>query len=75
MEPLSSALIGEAVIGVDFIGGSGQVRRVTRELKGVGHAIEMVFTHTPQTASEDFELYGYIIEYEYAGESDEPQIQ
>jgi len=75
MEPLSSALIGKAVIGVDFIGGSGQVRRVTRELKGVGHAIEMVFTHTPQTASEDFELYGYIIEYEYAGESDEPQIQ
>ena len=75
MDPLSGSLIGSAIIGVNKIGGQGIVKQVTRQLKGTGHAIELVFTHAPVTDGEDFELYGFVIEYEYTGESETPETQ
>lgn len=71
MDPIAGGIIGSAINGVDLIGGQGRVKSVTRTLRGAGHSIELVFTHTPTTDVEDFELFGFVIEYEYAGESEE----
>jgi hypothetical protein len=76
MEPLSrQSVVGSAVIGVDKIGGKGIVKHVTRQMKGQGTAIEIVFTHTPVADDDDFELYGFVIDYEYAGETEQPKTQ
>lgn len=76
MEPIASqSVIGSAIIGVDKIGGQGVVKHVTRQMKGQGNAIEIVFTHTPVEDADDFELYGFVIEYEYAGETELPKAQ
>lgn len=76
MDPLQAgALIGSAIVGVDKIGTSGIVKCVTRSLRGVGAAIELVFTHTPVATDDDCEIYGFTIEYEYSGEMDQPKQQ
>lgn len=76
MSPLETgALIGSAIIGVDRIGTSGRIKHETKNLHGVGEAIELIFTHTPISDDDDCELYGFVIEYEYSGESDLPKQQ
>lgn len=76
MSPLSSgSLIGSSVIGVDRIGTSGNIKHVTRNLKGVGEGVELIFTHTPISDEDDCEIYGFVLEYEYSGETDLPKQQ
>ena len=68
-------LIGSAIVGVDRIGTNGRIKHVTKNIHGVGEAIELVFTHTPISDEDDCEIYGFVIEYEYAGETDLPKQQ
>jgi hypothetical protein len=76
MSPLPGAgVIGSAVIGVDRIGTSGVIKHVTRNLRGVGEAIELIFTHTPVSDDDDCEIYGFVLEFEYSGETDLPKQQ
>lgn len=74
-EPNSGALIGSSVIGVDYIGGGGTIIHSSRELKGVGSSIEFVVNHVPVADDDDCELFGIVIEYEFAGETFQTRSQ
>ncbi|KAB2836986.1 MAG: hypothetical protein F9K48_00370 [Candidatus Brocadia sp.] len=75
MSPSDTSVIGTAVIGTDKIQTEGSVKEVARELKGVGSSIELVFSHAPQSDEEDCEIFGFIVEYEYSGETQIPKQQ
>ena len=76
MSPLETgSLIGSAIIGVDRIGTSGVIKHVTKNLHGVGEAIELIFTHQPITDDDDCEIYGFVLEFEYSGDTDLPKQQ
>lgn len=76
MTPLTSgAIIGSAIIGVGRIGTSARIKHITKNLRGVGEAIELVFTHTPVSAEDDCEIYGFVLEFEYSGETELPKQQ
>lgn len=74
-EPNSGAIIGASTIGVDYIGGTGTVIHSSKELKGVGSSIEFVLNHTPVDDDDDCELFGMVIEYEYAGKTYQTKSQ
>jgi len=76
MSPLETgSLIGSAIIGVDRIGTSGIIKHVTKNLHGVGEAIELIFTHQPISDDDDCEIYGFVLEFEYSGDTDLPKQQ
>lgn len=76
MDPASGSIIGQAIIGAGaLIGGRGVIKQATRQMRGVCHSTELVFTHIPQSDEDDFELYGYTVEFEYAGESEKTKTQ
>lgn len=76
MEPLATgSLIGSAIIGVDRIGTSARIKHITKNLRGVGEAIELIFTHNPVSDDDDCEIYGFVLEFEYSGETDLPKQQ
>ena len=71
----SGSLIGFSTIGVAKIGGRGIVKNVSRQLHGVGKGIELIFTHKPVSDDDDCEIYGFVIEYAYSGDTDLPKSQ
>lgn len=64
-------VIGTAIIGVGVIGGGGEVKKIRVPIEGEGTAIQFTVTQTPTdaTANEGMDVYGYIIEGEYADDS------
>lgn len=77
LEGNSGALIGDpnTIIGSAIIGGDGLVDYVTRELKGNGSSIQFQFTHDMVSEDDDFQMYGMVLEYEYAGETQRQEVQ
>lgn len=71
------ALIGApgTIIGASKIGGTGIVKNYTQQLNGVGKGIEFIFTHQPVNENDGCEIYGFILEYEYSGDTDKTQSQ
>jgi len=63
-----ASLIGTAIIGKDVIGGSGRIKKEVIPLLGSGESIQITFSQTPSTstADEDCDIFGFIIEGEYA---------
>lgn len=72
MTPIKrGSLIGSAVIGVDIIGASGRLIKKGFEIKGVGQSIEFVINHQPQDDEEGLEIYGFTLDFDVLGESNE----
>jgi hypothetical protein len=65
------ALIGTAIIGEDIIGGSGEIKKIRVPLQGEGSGIQFTFSQTPisDDTGEDMDIYGYVIEGEFADDS------
>jgi len=63
--------IGAATIGEGIIGGSGEIKKVRISLKGEGSGIQFTISQVPSssTIGEDCDIYGYIIEGEFADDS------
>jgi len=66
------SIIGNFNIGAGTIGGTGEIKKIAVSLEGEGSMIQFYFSFTPQTDTEDCEIYGYAIEGEYAEDSDIP---
>jgi hypothetical protein len=74
MSGTGSDVIGTAVIGTGIIGGTGEIKKVKVPLKGEGCGIQFTFSFAPSTTSQDFDIYGYVIEGEYADDSSIPTV-
>lgn len=71
MSGTGSALIGTSVIGQDIIGGTGEIKKVAIPLEGTGSGFQFTISQTPpdDDPGQDCEIYGYVIEGEYADDS------
>lgn len=67
-------ILGSSTLGVNFIlgniAGTG-IRPVWNHIKGVGNSIEVTITHN--TVNKDFELFGMMLEFDSAGQSQNAQ--
>ena len=66
-----AGVIGTAIIGQDIIGGSGDIKKIRVPLQGEGSGIRFTFSNIPADSDldEDCDIYGYVLEGEYAEDS------